>query len=194
MRRVSESSARTAGLRRVFAWGALAAVCGLGWLLLPRPAVVHPLATCRARVVSAGRGRRHRYHRLVRAPVTGACARTSLRRAAPDAKSELIRPRPDVASRDRKIWRFTAERGEVSPDRENVYLSGPVHGRRGPARPLEVESRDVRIMVSKSYGESDGPSTIRGTGFETRGTGVRFWLEEDRVELLSDAHGVFRPQ
>ena len=193
MRRVSESSARTAGLRRVFAWGALAAVCGLGWLLLPRllsstpsPPAVPAWHLLVEAVDTATTDSSGRLYRRLRAD--------ELRRAAPDAKSELIRPRLTLLPETGKIWRFTAERGEVSPDRENVYLSGPVHGRRGPARPLEVESRDVRIMVSKSYGESDGPSTIRGTGFETRGTGVRFWLEEDRVELLSDAHGVFRPQ
>ena len=49
-------------------------------------------------------------------------------------------------------------------------------------------------MATNNYGESDQPATIRGTSFEARGTGVKIWLEEGRIELLSDASGIMRPR
>ena len=67
-----------------------------------------------------------------------------------------------------------------------------MRGRRGTVQPLEVESRDVRMMLSKNYGESGEPSTVRSKGLEVRGTGMRIWLEEDRVELLAETRTVFR--
>ena len=92
------------------------------------------------------------------------------------------------------MWHFEAETGEVSPDGKSIYLPGPVLGRRDAVEPLEIDSRDLRIMATNNYGESDEPTTIRGTTFEARGTGMKIWLDEGRIDLLSDASGVMRPR
>lgn len=114
-----------------------------------------------------------------------------VRRAGPDADTRLVRPRLTVFPGNGASWRFTAERGELPPGRRSVRLPGPVHGHRGGTRPLRIDSRDVRIVLPDGYAESDDPSTIRGTGFESRGTGMRIWLEEGRIELLSETRGSF---
>ena len=184
---------RAAGLRRALAWAGLAGVLGVGWLAgLPRLLTPPPSASSGAPphllveevdvVTTDWAGR---VHRRLRAD--------ELRQAAPGAKSELVRPRLTVIPEEGPIWRFTAERGEVSPDREKVYLPGPVQARRGEPGPLEVDSRDVRVMLSSSYGKSDEPSTIRGPGFEARGAGMEIWLEEGRIELLEETRGTFDP-
>ena len=118
----------------------------------------------------------------------------AMRRMSPNAKSVLVRPRLTVFSTAGPMWHFEAETGEVTPDGKNIYLPGPVHGRRDAVEPLEIDSRDLRIMATSNYGESDGDATIRGATFEARGTGMKIWLEEGRIELLSDASGVLRPR
>lgn len=115
-----------------------------------------------------------------------------LRREVPGGESFLVRPRLTVFSGGEPLWNFTAERGEVSPDGENIYLPGPVRGRRGPVQPIEIDSADVRIMAAKSYGESDQPSMIRGRAFQARGNGLKIWLDEGRVELVNDARGTLQ--
>ena len=117
-----------------------------------------------------------------------------MQRMTPDAKSVLVRPRLTVFSAAGTMWHFEAETGEVTPDGKNIYLPGKVHGRRGAVEPLEIDSRDLRIMATSNYGESDAPATIRRKAFEARGTGMRIWLEEGRIELLSDATGVLKPR
>ena len=117
-----------------------------------------------------------------------------LRRMTPGAKSVLVRPRLTMFPVSGPRWHFAAESGEVSPDGKNIYLPGPVQGRRDAVEPLEIDSRDLRIMATNNYGESDKPATIRGASFEARGTGVKIWLEEGRIELLSDASGIMRPR
>ena len=185
--------ARAASRLRTLGWAGLAIVCGLGWLGLSRvpapPAPAPPAAAAVPHllveeVYVVTTDRTGRVHRRLRAD--------ELRRAHPGAKSELVHPHLTVLPETGPSWRFTAESGEVSPDRENVYLPGTVRGRRGTVQPLEVESRDVRMMLSKNYGESGEPSTVRSKGFEVRGTGMRIWLEEDRVELLAETRTVFR--
>ena len=117
-----------------------------------------------------------------------------LRRMTPGAKSVLVRPRLTMFPVAGPRWHFTAEIGEVSPDGKNIYLPGPVQGRREAVDPLAIDSRDLRIMATNNYGESDKPAIIRGPSFEARGTGVKIWLEEGRIELLSDASGIMRPR
>lgn len=117
-----------------------------------------------------------------------------MQRMTPGAKSVLVRPRLTVFPATGPMWHFEAETGEVSPDGKNIYLPGPVLGRRDAVEPLEIDSRDLRITTTNSYGESDEPATIRGTTFEARGTGMKIWFEEGRIDLLSDARGVMRPR
>ena len=117
-----------------------------------------------------------------------------MQRMTPGAKSVLVRPRLTVFPATGPMWHFEAETGEVSPDGKNIYLPGPVLGRRDAVEPLEIDSRDLRIMATNNYGESDEPATIRGSTFEARGTGMKIWLEEGRIDLLSDASGVMQPR
>ncbi len=117
-----------------------------------------------------------------------------LRRLTPGAKSLLVRPRLTVFPTVGPRWHFEAESGEVSPDGENIYLPGRVQGRRDAVEPLEIDGRDLWLTARDNSGESDKPATVRGASFEARGTGVKIWLEEGRIEFLSDASSVLRPR
>ena len=199
MPETSSASARApAPRRRSVALSSLANVAGLllalGWLVLPLP--LHLPGS----VPSPG-ARPHLLIEQVDSLTTDPSGRiyrrlqaAELRRMTPGAVSMLVRPRLTMFPAAGPRWRFEAERGEVSPDGQNIYLPGPVRGRRDAVEPLEIDGRDFRIMAANHYGESDEPATIRGVSFEARGTGVRFWLEEGRVELLADARGVLQPR
>ena len=170
------------------------ALLALGWFVFPLP--LHPPDPAPSRetgphlsmeqVDSLTTDPSGRLHRRLRAD--------ELRRMVPGAKSMLLRPRLTIFPEAGPSWRFEAESGEVSPDGKNIYLPGPVQGRRDAVEPLEVAGRDFRIMDTNGYGESDEPATVRGASFEARGTGVKMWMEEGRIELLSDAGSVMRPR
>ena len=169
-------------------------VLALGWFLFPRSLHVPGDAYL-------GGASPHLLIEQVDASTTDATGRLyrrlradALRRASPGEKSMLARPRLTVYPANGARWHFEAETGEVSPDGKNIYLPGPVQGRRGALHPIEIESRDLRIMATENYGVSDAPSTIRGAAFEARGTGLKIWLEDGRIEFLSEARGYMRPQ
>ena len=192
------SNARSPAPRLPLAWEIFATLgavfLALGWfafpLVLQSPGSAPPPGTPPhlriERVDALTTGPTGRLHRRLRAD--------EMRRMTPDAKSVLVRPRLTVFPATGPMWHFEAETGEVSPDGKNIYLPGPVLGRRDAVEPLEIDSRDLRIMATNNYGESDKPATIRGTTFEARGTGMKIWLEEGRIDLLSDASGVMRPR
>ena len=114
------------------------------------------------------------------------------RRDHPDAAYVLAEPRLRVFSRTGATWFLAAENGEVYPDGETIYLAGQVTGRRGAASPLEIDTRDVRIMPMSDYAESAAPTTIRGAAFEVRGEGAKIWLDEGRIDLLNEARGTLQ--
>ena len=171
-----------------------AALLALGWLAFPLPIQSPDLAPSPRvsphlwieRIDSLTTDPSGRMHRRIVAD--------ELRRTSPGAKSTLVRPRLTVLPAAGPMWRFESETGEVSPDGKNIYLPGPVRGRRGAVDPLEIDGRDFRIRAANDYGESDEPATIREASFEARGTGVKIWIGEGRIELLHDASGILRPR
>ena len=192
------SNARSPTPRHSLAWEILAtlgaALLALGWFAFPlplhspdsTPAPGTPPHLRIERVDALTTDPSGRMYRRLRAD--------EMQRMTPGAKSVLVRPRLTVFPAAGPMWHFEADTGEVSPDGKNIYLPGPVHGRRDAVEPLEIDSRDLRFTATNNYGESDEPATIRGTTFEARGTGMKIWLEEGRIELLSDASGVMRPR
>jgi len=180
------------GRRTVATLGA--AVFALGWLSFPLPlqspgSAPAPDAPPQLRIQHVDALTTNpsgRLYRRLRAD--------EMRRMAPGTKFVLLRPRLTVFPATGPMWYFEADTGEVSPDGKNIYLPGPVVGRRDAIEPLEIDSRDLRITATNDYGESDQPTTIRGTTFEARGKGVKIWLEEGRIDLLSDASGVMWPR
>lgn len=173
---------------------AAAALLALGWLAFPLPLhrpdlAPSPGTSSHLRIEQVDSLTTDPSGRIFRRLVAD-----ELRRTAPGAKSMLVRPRLTVFPAAGPRWRFESETGEVSPDGKSIYLPGPVRARRGATDPLEIDGRDFRIRAANDYGESDEPATIRGASFEARGTGVKIWLEEGRIELLHDASGVLRPR
>lgn len=166
--------------------------CGVSWLLVPASPAPEEF-------VSSGGSPPHLLIEEVDISTTDDTGRMhrrlhadSLRREVPGGKSLLVHPRLTVFANGAQLWHFASDHGEVSPDGENIYLPGPVRGRRGPARPIEIDSSDVRIMTAASYGESDQPSVIRGKAFQARGSGLKIWLDEGRAELVKDARGTLQ--
>ena len=192
------SNARSPAPRHSLAWEILATLgaifLALGWFAFPlplqSPGSAPPPGTPPhlriERVDALTTDPSGRLYRRLRAD--------EMQRMTPGAKSVLVRPRLTVFPAAGPMWHFEAETGEVSPDGKSIYLPGRVLGRRDAVEPLEIDSRDLRIMATNNYGESDEPATIRGKTFEARGTGMKIWLEEGRIDLLSDASGVMRPR
>jgi len=86
-----------------------------------------------------------------------------------------------------------SERGWVSPDRDVILLQGRVYvWREDPSgqRAMDIVTRDVRVLPEKEYAETEEPALIRTPDTETRGVGMRAWLGESRVELLSQVRTV----
>ena len=101
---------------------------------------------------------------------------------------ELTHPHLVVYRENGEPWNIASERGWVSADNEVLMLLGKVNIWRDYAdgkREIHIETEDVRVLPSAEFAETELPVSISTPETYTRGTGMRAYLGEGRVQLLS---------
>jgi len=99
-------------------------------------------------------------------------------------------PRWWVYRDDGPPWRGRAERGRSWQDGERASLSGDVRLRhQDPGGETLLRTEHLELEPPRSYAETDRLVIITGPDYELRGVGGRAWLEEERMELLSQVRG-----
>ena len=85
-------------------------------------------------------------------------------------------------------WHIRSERGQVSADGNVLRLLGGVDIWRtdgAGVRELGIRTEDLMVLPESEYGETAEPVTIRTPASTSRGVGMRAYLDETRIELLS---------
>lgn len=107
----------------------------------------------------------------------------------PDTQTrELDKPNITMFNAERTPWHISSERGWVSAAGDVILMLGKVHAWRldvNGTRLVDVYTRDLRILPDTDYGESDAPSTIVTPSQTSDGVGMRAYMGESRIELLS---------
>jgi lipopolysaccharide export system protein LptC len=101
--------------------------------------------------------------------------------------------RPDLHSyRGSELpWHVTSERGEVGPQGEEVELIDNVKIERTDAkgRPTIVTTSRMTVLPEKDYAETRQPVRIVAANGVTTATGMKAYLNEGRMLLLSNVRG-----
>ncbi len=94
----------------------------------------------------------------------------------------------------REPWHVKSERGWMSADDDVMLLLGEVEIWRNDSaggREVEVLTSDLRVLPETEYGETDKPVIIRTPTTESRGVGMRAFLQQRRLQLLSQVTTVY---
>ena len=95
-----------------------------------------------------------------------------------------------------RTWRLRSEQGWIAPDRQLIRLEGEVVMIR-PAEsdkpPLTVTTRDVLVRPDTHYAETAAPAQAVTPGGILQAIGVRAYLDQERLELLSEVRGIYDP-
>lgn len=98
---------------------------------------------------------------------------------------------PDGQTRE---WRLQAEQGWVAADQQSIRLEGAVKMVRtadSGKPPMTITTRDVLVRPDERYAETAAPTRAVTPHGEFRAVGVRAWLDQERLELLSEVRGVY---
>lgn len=100
---------------------------------------------------------------------------------------------PDGQTRE---WRLQAESGWGAADQQILRLDGAVTMVRtveSGKPPMTVTTRDIVIRPGERYAETTALVQVATPGGEFRAVGARAWLDQQRLELLSEVRGFYDP-
>lgn len=114
-----------------------------------------------------------------------------------DQGTRVERPAMDGYRPDQeKLWMARAGSGWIAPDNRRVRLDDGVSVTRtgaGGLPPLELTTAEVWLHPKEGFAESDRPARLETPGGVLTAVGFKVWLDQQRVELLSDVRGTYAP-
>ena len=105
-----------------------------------------------------------------------------------DETVELTNPHYVLFRSEGEPWHVRSERGRVSGDGAVVKLLGNVDIWRNDvsgARNIDIRTQHLTVRPESEYGETREQVTIRTPAHISTGVGMRAYLGETRIELLS---------
>ena len=114
-----------------------------------------------------------------------------------DDSSEFTKPHITVFRTGEAPWEIYSERGWVAGGRELIVLRGDVliENPQAPiGRRLRMVTQDLHVRTDEESASTDRPVTITGPTSVTRANGMRAYLKEGRLHLLSKVRGTYAPK
>lgn len=109
---------------------------------------------------------------------------------------ELTHPHLVIYREAAEPWHVASERGWVSADNDVLMLLGEVNiwRNRPDGKPeIHIETEDLKVLPREDYAETELPVSISTPESLTLGTGMRAYLGESRVQLLSNVKTKIEP-
>ncbi|MBN2990314.1 LPS export ABC transporter periplasmic protein LptC [Pseudomonas cedrina subsp. fulgida] len=90
-------------------------------------------------------------------------------------------------------WHVTSKRGEVNPDGTEVELIDSVRIARTDDKKREtvITSSRMTVFPQKQYAQTEQNVRIDGAGGVSTGKGMKAYLKESRIHLLSNVRGQY---
>ncbi|MFA0811366.1 LPS export ABC transporter periplasmic protein LptC [Microbulbifer epialgicus] len=109
-------------------------------------------------------------------------------------RAELTEPRMLFYQDDQPKWRTESRQGVAYNRGERLVLSGDVEIDELPTPGgIKLQTSSITILPDKEFAETDKVVTISSGPNRTIGKGMRVYLNEDRVEILSDVKSNYDP-
>ncbi|WPO99217.1 LPS export ABC transporter periplasmic protein LptC [Pseudomonas sp. HR96] len=90
-------------------------------------------------------------------------------------------------------WHVTSERGEVNPDGTQVELIDSVRIARTDqkSRATVITSSRMTVFPQKQYAQTEQDVRIDGAGGVSTGKGMKAYLNDSKINLLSNVRGLY---
>lgn len=96
----------------------------------------------------------------------------------------------------RREWQIRAEQGWMSPDNDLIKLEQQVFLMRPASpgnQPVVITTRDVSVRPDEEYLETSAAVQAKTPTTVLQGIGLKAYLDEDKIELLSNVRGTYAP-
>lgn len=114
-----------------------------------------------------------------------------------DNTTELHKPELEIFRQDKPPIIVNADKGWVTSNNEVILLTGNVYLHQNDESgelKFEIITEDVRVLVDQKYAETDKPATLIGKRSVVNSIGMRAYLQEQRMEFLSNVQTTIEPR
>jgi lipopolysaccharide export system protein LptC len=119
-------------------------------------------------------------------------------RADHPTKPDMSIDKPSMTffTNDELPWLATADFAEGKEKQDQLKLIGNVvlQKETDKGRPLQLKTDELLIKPSGRYAETDKPVIITDASGTTTSTGLKVFLDDERIELLSNVKNRYRPR
>lgn len=106
-----------------------------------------------------------------------------------DNTSELHQPELEIFRENKQPINVRSDQGWVTSNNEVILLKGNVYlyqnDNDGKLK-TELLAEDAKVLVGEKYAETDNPTTLINGKSTTTAVGMRAYLQEQRLEFLSN--------
>ncbi|WP_353570526.1 LPS export ABC transporter periplasmic protein LptC [Candidatus Albibeggiatoa sp. nov. BB20] len=110
----------------------------------------------------------------------------------PESNTKLSAPIMLFYKQEQPNWHVQAEKGEITPNNEDIWLQGDtVFWREETAEQtaMTILSKEVYFHKPSQFAESSEPSVIRNNNTITKSIGMKAYLQTEQIELFSRVRG-----
>jgi lipopolysaccharide export system protein LptC len=108
--------------------------------------------------------------------------------------AELSKPELTLFGEDAPPWHIVAEEGKAEDQGDRILLWGKVRIWQTDQDKLsEFTTPFLIVEPERQYAETDKPVMITSAGSTTQAVGMKAYLKEDRIQLLSRVRGTHEP-
>lgn len=114
----------------------------------------------------------------------------------PDNTTQFVDPHFIAYGRAEQPWKVTAKHGKAYDGVAKITLwdNVTIQQNAGPSNhPITITTSAITVYPKQQLAETDQPVTFMQPGITIYSVGIRAYLEEGRVELLSKARGQYDP-
>jgi len=116
----------------------------------------------------------------------------------PGAQPQVPGEKPVSAEAAGEVWHLTSDHGQVRANGDDVQLTGNVvvtgTTPSGGGEPMTLSTRSMSINTPTEFIETRDPVTLRWSGHQLDGVGMKADLKAGTLRLESDVHGEFAPR
>lgn len=113
-----------------------------------------------------------------------------------DDTTEIDQPELEIYINLIPTWKIVANHGWISSGGDEVRLDGNVRIQRYGLQEedaIHVVTEVMLVKPDQEYAETDHQVVVTGRSMQIQAVGMRVYLDEGRVELLSQVKGVYDP-
>lgn len=109
--------------------------------------------------------------------------------------AELTEPKLTLLSANAPPWFITADQGKTKENGEIIHLWGNVHiwQKDTLGQISELTTPYLVVKPEQQYAETDKPVMIISAGSKTNAVGMKAFLQQDTIKLLSNVRGIHEP-